>query len=80
MSVLKLSLLVDLQHRAGEIILYATSCPSITILENNFNWCFENVVMVTLTTGIIFIPFICMHFGCGEYYEICVGHVCDHRL
>jgi hypothetical protein len=25
--------------------------------------------MVTLTTGIMFLLFICMHFGCEEFHE-----------
>jgi hypothetical protein len=33
-SVLKLPLLVDLQHKAGELVLSITSCPSVIILEN----------------------------------------------
>jgi hypothetical protein len=37
MSVLKLPLLVDLQHKVGELVLSITSCPSIISLENNLN-------------------------------------------
>jgi hypothetical protein len=38
-SVLKLSSLLDLQHKAGELLLSLTFCPSIIILENAFNCC-----------------------------------------
>jgi hypothetical protein len=34
MSVLKLSLLVDLQHIVGELIPSTISCPFVTILES----------------------------------------------
>jgi hypothetical protein len=34
-SVLKLSLLVDLQQKPGELVLSVPSCPSIIILEKN---------------------------------------------
>jgi hypothetical protein len=34
MSVLKLPLLFDLQHKVGELIISITVCPSIIILEN----------------------------------------------
>jgi hypothetical protein len=34
MSVLKLPLLVDLQQKVGELVLYITSCPSVIISEN----------------------------------------------
>jgi hypothetical protein len=37
MSVLKLPLLVDLQQKAGELVISVTSCPSIIILENALN-------------------------------------------
>jgi hypothetical protein len=33
-SVLKLPFLVDLQQKAGELVLSITSCPSVIILEN----------------------------------------------
>jgi hypothetical protein len=54
--VLKLPLLVDLQQKAGELVLSITSCPIIIILEN------VEVVLVTLTIDITFLPFMCMHF------------------
>jgi hypothetical protein len=34
MSVVKLFLLVDLQHKVGELVLSITCCPSVIILEN----------------------------------------------
>jgi hypothetical protein len=37
MAVLKLPLLVDVQHKVGELVLSITSCPSIIILENVLN-------------------------------------------
>jgi hypothetical protein len=61
MSVLNLPLLIDLQ-KIGELVLPVTFCPSIIILENALNQCIEkNVVVVTLTTGIMFLLFTCMH-------------------
>jgi hypothetical protein len=35
--MLKLPLLVDLQQKVGELVLYITSCPSVIILENALN-------------------------------------------
>jgi hypothetical protein len=32
--VLKLTLLVDVQHEAGELVLPIISCPSMVILKN----------------------------------------------
>jgi hypothetical protein len=63
MSVLKLSLLVDLQHKVAELIISITYCPSIIILEDDTsNWRAEkNVVMITLITGVMFLLFTCMH-------------------
>jgi hypothetical protein len=34
MSVLKLPLLIDLQQKTGESVLFITSCPLIIILES----------------------------------------------
>jgi hypothetical protein len=84
MSVLNLPLLVDLQHRVGELILPTTLYPSIIILENTLNVYRKNMVMVTLTTG-MFIPFTCMHFWVWGFllrWSACaptayeVGHDC----
>jgi hypothetical protein len=63
MSVLKLTLLVDLQQKVGELVLSITSCPSIIILENTYFKLvyIKNEVTVTLTTGILFLLFTCMH-------------------
>jgi hypothetical protein len=36
-SVLKLTLLVDLQQKLGELVLPTTSYPSIIILENTLH-------------------------------------------
>jgi hypothetical protein len=71
MSVLKLPLLVDRRHKVGELVLCITSCPSIIILGNT---CFKSVyrksvVMVTLTTGIIFLLFTYMHFCVWEIFR-----------
>jgi hypothetical protein len=41
MSVLKLPLLVDLQQKVGELVLYTTSCPSNNISYNSLNECIE---------------------------------------
>jgi ABC-type uncharacterized transport system ATPase subunit len=60
MSLLKLHLLDGLQQTVGELLLTIISCPSIIILENNFNRI--NVVVVTLTTDIIFLLFTRMTF------------------
>jgi hypothetical protein len=43
MSVLKLPLSVDLQHKVGELFLSRTSCPTIVILENALNKCIEKM-------------------------------------
>jgi hypothetical protein len=37
MSVLKLPVLVELQQKAGDLVLTMTSCLSIIILENTLN-------------------------------------------
>jgi hypothetical protein len=42
MSVLKLPLLVDLQQKAGELVLSITSCITVT-LENALNQCIEEM-------------------------------------
>jgi hypothetical protein len=34
MSVLKLPLLVDLQHKIGELVLPINFCPTVIVLEN----------------------------------------------
>jgi hypothetical protein len=41
--VLKLPLLVDLQHKVGKLVVSITPCPSIIILENTFSWCIEKM-------------------------------------
>jgi hypothetical protein len=62
MSVLQPPLLVDRQQKVGELVISKTSCPSINILENTFKSVYrKHVVMVTLTTGIVFLLFTCMH-------------------
>jgi hypothetical protein len=43
MSVLKLPLLVDLQQKAGELVLSITFYPSVIILENTLNYCIKKV-------------------------------------
>jgi hypothetical protein len=43
MSVLKLPLLIDLQQKAGKLVVSITSCPSIIILENTLKKCVEKV-------------------------------------
>jgi hypothetical protein len=80
MSVLKLPLLVDLQQKVGKLVLSITSCASVIILENTLNECIEkNVVMLTLTTGIMFLHFMCMHnLGMGNFTK--VVHVCTDCL
>jgi hypothetical protein len=51
------------QQKVGALILSITSCLSIIILENSLNYCKEeNVDMVSLTNGIMFILIIWMHF------------------
>jgi hypothetical protein len=57
LSVLKLPLLLDLQQKVCELVLSITSCPSIIILENTLN-----LVVVTLTVGIMFLLFTSMQF------------------
>jgi hypothetical protein len=37
MLLLKLSFLVDLRQKVGELVLSITSCPSITTSENTLN-------------------------------------------
>jgi hypothetical protein len=82
MSVLKLPLLVDFQHKVSELVLPTTSCPSIIILENKIVC--KNVVMVSLTT-VMFLLFTLMHFwlrGILRWWFECaptayeVGHDC----
>jgi hypothetical protein len=53
MSVLKLSLLADFQQKVGEI----SYLLSFKLVYR------QNVVMVTLITGIMFLLFTCMHFS-----------------
>jgi hypothetical protein len=38
MFVLKLLVLVDLQHNVGELVLSLTSCTSVIILENTLKF------------------------------------------
>jgi hypothetical protein len=52
---------VELQKKVCELNLSTTSCPTI-ILENTLKQCIKNVVMVTLTTGIVFLLLTSMHF------------------
>jgi hypothetical protein len=52
MSIIKLPLLVDLQEKAGKLVISITFCPSVIILENALSKCKKNVVTATLTTGI----------------------------
>jgi hypothetical protein len=40
-SALKLSFLVDLQQKVGDLFLSVTSCPSIIISENSLNYSTE---------------------------------------
>jgi hypothetical protein len=79
MSVLKLPLLVDLQQKEGELVLSITSCPSVIILENALKLMYKNVVILTFTTGIMFLLFTCVHFWWWEFYEGVV-RVCADRL
>jgi hypothetical protein len=68
MSVLKLPLLVDLQQKVGELLLFAAFCPSLFYKTFKFVYR-KNVVMATVTTGIMFLLFGCMHFS---FYGILV--------
>jgi hypothetical protein len=36
-------MLVDLQQKAGALVLSATSCHAIIILENTLNYCIEKM-------------------------------------
>jgi hypothetical protein len=74
--VLKLPLLDGLQQKVGEIIHSITSCPLIIILENTLNQCIKNVVVVTVTSGIMFLLFTCMHFGGVGRWPACAPTVC----
>jgi hypothetical protein len=57
--VLKLPLLVDFQEKVSELVISINYCPSVVVLENTSNWCIEkNVVLVTVTTVIMFLVFI----------------------
>jgi hypothetical protein len=60
MSVLKLALFADLEQKVGELVPSIISCTSIIILENVILQ--KNVVIVTLTTGIMFLLFTCLQF------------------
>jgi hypothetical protein len=77
MSVLKLSLLVDLQQKVGELFFFLRSCPSIINLGNALNLCIcKSGVMVTLATCIMFLLFTWVHFwvwgprGAPTAYEV----------
>jgi hypothetical protein len=62
MFVLKLSMLVDLQQKVGEVVISITSCPSVIILYKFFTLMYiNNVVTVTSTTGIMSLLFTCTH-------------------
>jgi hypothetical protein len=41
MSILQLPLLVDLEHKVGELVLAITSCHTIIISGNSLIWCIE---------------------------------------
>jgi hypothetical protein len=54
--VLKLPLLSDIQQKVGELVFSITPCPSTVIWKKYFKLVYrKNVVMVTLTTVIMFI-------------------------
>jgi hypothetical protein len=61
MSVIKFPLLFDLQEKVDELVLSIYSCPLIIISENALNKCIK-MVIVTSTTGKLFLLSICMHF------------------
>jgi hypothetical protein len=81
MSVLKLPLLVDLQEKIGELVISISSCPTTVILETVLNLCTQkNVVVVTLTAGIMFLLFTCMHFrvwGILRRWSACAPTACE---
>jgi hypothetical protein len=60
--VLELPLFSDLQKKAGELVIFITFNPKVIIIENTLIDVCKNVIMVTLTTGIMFLLFVCMHF------------------
>jgi hypothetical protein len=62
MSVLKLTLLVDFQHKVGELVLYITSCPLSIVLKKYFKIAYRKCGYGKLTTGIMFLIFTCMQF------------------
>jgi hypothetical protein len=66
----KTALLVDLRQKVGKLVLCITFLCFSHYFRKYFKLVYrKNVVIVTLTTGIMFIQFACMHFGHGEFYE-----------
>jgi hypothetical protein len=55
MSVLKLPLSVDLEQKVGELVPSITNCSSAIMYR-------ANVIALTITTGVMFPLFTCMHF------------------
>jgi hypothetical protein len=80
MSVLKLSLLIDLQQKAGELVFSITYCTSIITLEKCFILVYrKNVVMVTLTNG-MFPLFTFMRFWMWDIlrkWSACAPTTCE---
>jgi hypothetical protein len=64
--VLKLLVLYDLQQKSGELIISIPSCPLILSRKYFKLSQRRNVLMVTLTTSIMFLLFTCMHFWLWE--------------
>jgi hypothetical protein len=63
MSLLKRPLLVGLEQKVGELVLAIAYCRKYFKLVNTK----KKVVIVTLTTGIVYS--LAFTFGCGEFYE-----------
>jgi hypothetical protein len=78
-SVLKLSLLDDLQQKVGELVLSITSFLWIIILENTLNWCTEKCGYGNLNHSyhVSHIPF---HSVLGVRNFTKVVRVCANRL
>jgi hypothetical protein len=63
MSVLKLPFLVDLPQKVGDLLLSVTSSFN-PYFRKYFELVYrKNVVIVTLTTGTMFLLFTCIHFS-----------------
>jgi hypothetical protein len=81
MSVPKLSVRWPWTEKIGELVLSINSCPSIIILENTFNLLYKkNVVVITSTTGIMFLLVTCMHFCVREVlrrWSACTPAACE---